>query len=139
MPINIKPTDQIAAKFAARAAAAGADYKSGVLAPKAPQADSAIAAAGVWAQAIADAAARGAFAAGLQRSGNEKWQRKASTVGAARYPQGVQAAAPDYSAGVAKFFDVLRNLTLPPRNIKGQNMARVQAVVDALRKAKQGG
>lgn len=136
--INIKPTDTIAAKFAQRAAAAGNEYKSGVMSPKQPQAEAAIAAADVWASATQAAAQRGAFAAGLRKSGDEKWQRKASTVGALRYPDGVRAAAPDYAAGVTKFLDGLRNLTLPPRGVKGTNIARVQAVIDTLRKIKTG-
>ncbi len=138
MAIAIKDTATIAGKFARRAAAAGSDYKDGLSTPKHPQAESAIAAKAVWQAAIEEAASRDAYAKGLQKSGNEKWLRKAQSVGAQRYPDGVRAAQPDYAAGVAPYFDVLRNLTLPARGLKGTNAARVDAVVTALRKAKTG-
>lgn len=138
MAIQIKPIAAIADKFVKRAGAAGADYASGVQNPRTDQATAAAAAAPVWAQAVSDAAARDAFAKGVRAAGSAKWMDKAKSIGAQRYPQGVQAAKADFEAGFAPYAQVLAGLTLQPRGIKGTNVGRVQQVVDALRKAKTG-
>src|SRR5574340_136992 len=101
MPIQIKSTEAVAAKFAKRAQAAGPDYTEGVKSPKRDQAQAAIDAKGNWAAAVTEAAGRDAFAKGVAAAGTEKWQRKASTIGSQRYPQGVAAAQPDFAKGVA--------------------------------------
>jgi hypothetical protein len=138
MPIQIKDPASVAAKWAKRASAAGADYTSGVNNPRTDQASAAAAAAPVWAQAVADAASRNAFAKGVNAAGTAKWQQAAASIGAQRYPQGVNAAQGNYASKEAPYLTALSNLTLPPRGVKGTNNARVQAVVDALRKVKLG-
>jgi hypothetical protein len=136
MAINIKDTGALAEKFAKRAQAAGADFKSGVLAPRRSQSQEAIAAADRWLGGVT-AAGTTAFTRGLQKAGDEKWQRKSSTVGADRYPAGAAAAKSDWAAGVAPILDALRSLSLPPRGLRRspQNISRVQAVIDATIKA----
>jgi hypothetical protein len=138
MPIQIKDPATVAAKWAKRASAAGADYTSGVNNPRTDQASAAAAAAPVWAQAVADAASRNAFAKGVTAAGSAKWQAAAASIGAQRYPQGVNAAQGNYANKEAPYLTALSNLSLPPRGVKGTNNARVQAVVDALRKVKLG-
>lgn len=138
MPIQIKDASTVAAKWAKRASAAGADYQSGVNNPRTDQASAAAAASQVWAQAVADAASRDAFKKGVLSAGTPKWQAAASSIGAQRYPQGVTAAQGNYASKEAPYLTALSNLTLPPRGVKGTNVARVQAVVDALRKVKLG-
>jgi hypothetical protein len=138
MPIQIKDPSVVAQKWAKRAGAAGADYTSGVQNPRTDQATAAAAAAPVWAQAVADAATRGAYAKGVQAAGTAKWQAAAASIGAQRYPQGVNAGVANYQAKEAPYLSALSSLTLPPRGVKGSNNARVQAVVDALRKVKLG-
>lgn len=138
MPIQIKDPATVAAKWVKRASASGADYTSGVNNPRTDQAQAAAAAAPIWAQAVQDAAARDAFRKGVNAAGSQKWQQMASTIGAQRYPQGVTAAQSNYAAKEAPYLTALANLTLPPRGVKGTNVGRVQAVVDALRKVKLG-
>jgi hypothetical protein len=138
MPIQVKDINTIAQKFVTRAGAAANDYKSGVMNPRTDQAAAAAAAEPVWAQAIADAAANHRFSIGVNRAGTAKWQAKASTIGVQRYPQGVQAAQSAYAAGEQPYLAAISGLTLPPRGVKGTNVGRVQAVVDALRKVKVG-
>lgn len=138
MAIQIKDAASVAAKWAKRASAAGADYASGVQNPRTDQASAAAAAAPVWAQAVADAATRDAFRKGVVAAGTPKWQAAASTIGAQRYPQGVTAGVSNYATKEGPYLQALASLTLPPRGVKGTNAARVQAVVDALRKVKLG-
>lgn len=138
MPIQIKDAATVAAKWAKRASAAGADYTSGVNNPRTDQAQAAAAAAPVWAQAVADAASRNAFAKGVTAAGTAKWQAAAASIGAQRYPQGVNAGQNSYATKEAPYLSALASLNLPPRGVKGSNNARVQAVVDALRKVKLG-
>lgn len=138
MPIQIKDPASVAAKWAKRASAAGADYASGVNSPRTDQSAAAAAAAPVWAAAVSDAASRDAFRKGVTAAGTAKWQAAASTIGAQRYPQGVNAGQGNYAAKEAPYLTALANLSLPPRGVKGTNAARVQAVVDALRKVKLG-
>lgn len=138
MPIQIKDAATVAAKWVKRASAAGADYTAGVNNPRTDQSAAAAAAEPVWAAAVADAASRGAFGKGVRAAGTAKWQSAASTIGAQRYPQGVQAGQGAYATKEAPFLQALSSLTLPPRGVKGTNVGRVQAVVDALRKVKLG-
>lgn len=138
MAIQIKDAATVAAKWAKRASAAGADYTSGVNNPRTDQAQAAAAAAPVWAQAVADAATRGAFAKGVTKAGTAKWQQAAASIGAQRYPQGVNAGQSNYATAEAPYLSALSSLSLPPRGVKGTNNGRVQAVVDALRKVKLG-
>lgn len=138
MAIQIKDPSTVAQKWVTRASAAGADYTSGVKNPRVDQASAAAAAAPVWASAVADAAARNAFAKGVNAAGTGKWQTMASTIGAQRYPQGVGAGKENYATKVTPYLNALANVVLPPRGVKGNNIGRVQAVVDALRKVKLG-
>jgi hypothetical protein len=139
--INIKPIDTIAAKFVKRASAAGGDYKDGVMNPRRPQMESAIAAADSWAAGVQQAVTDKRFAKGLQRAGNAKWQDRASNVGAQRYPQGVQAAQGSYTADFGPYLQVLSNLNLPARFPRGdpRNNDRVAAVTVALHQKKVAG
>lgn len=138
MAINIKPIDLIQKKFAARASAAGADYKNGVENPRRSQSAAAIAAKGAWADAVQAAIASGRFEKGLTRSGDAKWQANASSIGAQRFPQGAANAAPAFGANVGPYIQVLSGLTLPPRFPRGdpRNNDRVAAVTAALHQKK---
>lgn len=138
MAIQIKDAATVAAKWAKRASAAGADYTSGVNNPRTDQASAAAASAPVWAQAVADAATRDAYKKGVTAAGTVKWQTASATIGAQRYPQGVNAGQGNYATKEAPYLSALSSLTLPPRGVKGTNNGRVQAVVDALRKVKLG-
>ena len=137
---NIKPLGTTAEKWTRRAGSAAQEYSEGVSAPRRPWAAATLAAAAAYASGVSEAVSRGAFGKGVQAAGDGKWQTKAQTLGAARFASGVQAAEGDYSQGFAKYHQVLSSLTLPPRGSKGspQNLNRVAAVANALRKAKTG-
>jgi hypothetical protein len=139
MPIQIKDPNTIANKWATRAGAAGADYATGVQNPRASQSGSAIAAKNVWAESVAQAAQQDSYAKGLQKSGDAKWQAGVAAKGASRYAPGVTAGKGNYVSGITPVIQTLSTITLPPRNVKGNNMGRVQVVVDALRKLKTQG
>lgn len=139
--INIKSPDVVAKKYAARGAAAGADYAAGVQNPRQDWQAATDAASNTWAAGVQQAVTNGAFVKGVNKAGTQKWQRKAAGVGATRYGPGVQAAQGDYQNGVTPYLQVLAGLTLPPRNPKGDpgNIARVAAIAAALRQKKLNG
>lgn len=138
--MQVKPLDQISAKFAARASAAGKAYTDGVNAPKRPWAATTAASTTNWAQGVQTAITNGAFQKGVNAAGDAKWQTNAAGKGAQRYPTAVQNAGPAYQAGFSKYASVLSGLTLPPRMPKGDpgNLNRSAAVANALRAAKVG-
>jgi hypothetical protein len=139
MGIQVKDASMIAAKWSTRAGAASQDYLAGVAAPRASQSASAIAAKGVWADSVASAAANDLYAKGLAKSGDGKWQQGVKDKGSVRYQPGVTAGKNNYQTGIGPVLSTLSSLNLPPRNVKGNNMGRVQMVVDALRKLKTQG
>lgn len=138
---QVKSASDSAQKWATRAAAAGGDYKKGVANPKRSWAQSTADAEEAYQQGVTEAASQGRFSKGVQAAGDGKWSRKAQTVGAARFGQGVQAAKGDYQAGFAPYAQVIESVTLPPRGPKGSpsNYQRTQAVGEALHAAKVGG
>jgi hypothetical protein len=111
--------------YEAGAAAAGADWERGATAAQANY-KSAVSAGNIGSM----------YAGGIKRAGGAKYERKVTTVGAARYGPGVQAAVEDYSSGVAPMLDELSKITLPARAPRGSaaNIARVTAVATALNK-----
>lgn len=138
MSIQIKDPASIAKKWQTRASAAASDYTAGVQGTTTDQAAAAAAAAPLWAQSVAAAAANDQYRKGVTAAGTDKWRAGATGKGAQRYAPGVQAGAGNYQTGFAPYQAVIANLTLPPRNVKGSNSARVDAVVTALRKQKTG-
>ena len=140
MALQLKDTATIARKFVSRAQAAGAEYKAGVETTAVDWAATTAAAAQTYADGVTLSIARGAFQKGVSAAGTGKWKEKASNIGASRYGQGVAGAEGAYAQGFEKFANVLKGLSLPPRAPKGspQNIARVQAVADALHRAKTG-
>lgn len=130
--IQVKDINTIATKWKTRASSASPDYVSGVQSPKRPWAATTAASANTWAQAVSTAAANGSFGKGVNAAGDAKWQAGATTLGAQRYPQGVNAGQPAYVTGEQPFLQTLANLNLPPRGVKGTNAARTDAVVQAM-------
>lgn len=138
--MQVKDAASVAAKWAARAGAAGGDYAKGVQNTTKDWAADTAASAGAWAAGVQTAVASGSFAKGVNNAGTAKWKAKAGNVGAARYPQGVAAAAQFYQNGIGPVLQVLASVNLPPRGPKGDpgNINRVTAVTTALRKLKTG-
>jgi len=141
MAIAVKDAAASATKFAQRAAAAGADYVAGVRGAGARWAAGTAAGAENWALSVQAAVTRGAFARGVAEAGPGKYTERASTIGAQRFPQGAQAAGPEWQRKTQPYLDVIRQLDLPPRRPAGDpgNNARAQMVGQALRARKVGG
>lgn len=130
--MNVKDVAASAAKWSTRANAASTDYGNGVQNTTTDQAQAAANSAQVWAQATQQAAANGTFAKAVLAAGTAKWKAGVKNLGVTRYGQGVSQASGKYSSGVQPFFAALSSATLPPRQTKGNNAARSQAVVQLL-------
>jgi hypothetical protein len=76
------------------------------------------------------------YTGGIKNAGAAKFDRKVKDVGVARFGQGVQAAIPDYNAGVAPMLATIASLTLSPRQPRGStaNYTRVSEIGVALNK-----
>ena len=134
MAIQIKDVGTLSAKYLSRASNAVADYKAGVMQPKASQSASAVAAAPLWQQAVSSPGALARFKSRLTAGGDQAWQTGATEKGAANYPGGIRRGAPKWAANVAPYLQVISGLTLPLKGIRGSdaNIARVSAVSAAL-------
>lgn len=132
--IQLKPLDTISNKWKTRASGAGADYAAGIAAPKVDWAGATAAGAEAYAQGVQEAIGQGRFQREVRKAGSAKWQSRASTLGAQRFPQGVNASQADYSSGVAPYLQVISQVSLPAKGPRGapQNLERVRAVTDAL-------
>lgn len=134
MAIKIKSAAAIAKKWADVTPARSREWEAQIKATSTDEyAAPAIAAAPIWEQGVMEAAARGAYAKGIEDKA-EKWKRKALTVGPARYGPGVRAAEGDQAAGFAPYREVIAGLTLAPRGPRGApgNYDRVREVGEAL-------
>ncbi len=125
-------------KFSSRAAAAAGDYAVGVQNPRVSWQAATIASAANQAAGAQAAIAEKRFEKGVQKAGDGKWAQKASTIGASRFPQGVQEAQSTYDTNFAPYASVIESTTLPPKFPKGdpRNIQRVSAIATALRNKK---
>lgn len=87
------------------------------------------AAAAAFKAAMAAANIGAMFAGGVKKAGAAKYNRKVRDVGVARFGQGVQAAGPDYQAGMEPMLATIAAVTPPARAPRGSesNLARVRA------------
>ncbi|MCD6094171.1 MAG: hypothetical protein J7J51_05240 [Candidatus Omnitrophica bacterium] len=138
--VKTKPIDLVVRKWKDRASIATEDYKAGVLNPRREWEEGAKSANDAWKAGIQDAIARDAYVKGVEGK-NEKWKRKASTVGATRYAQGVAAGVDEYKAKMSKVLSIIGAIELPPRGPRGaeQNYERVKAIGKALHEARKRG
>lgn len=138
--IRIKDTGSLAKKFVARAGTAAVDYTEGVKAAGADWESNTRASGENYAQGVQQAIADGRFVKGVTDAGQGKYVGRASTLGAQRFPTGVQAAEGDWARGSAPYLDALKGMELPPRRPKGDpgNQARANAVAQRLRAIKVG-
>jgi hypothetical protein len=141
MAIAVKDAQTASNKYVQRAQSAAPDYQKGVTGAGAAWQANTVAANDAYVQGVTAAAQAGRFAKGVQAAGGSKYETKASTVGAQRYPQGVATAGPAWQNATAPYLSTIAALNLPPRRPKGDpgNLARVQMVTDALRKKKVSG
>lgn len=134
----MKSASQSAQKFVERASAASGDYVSGAEQTTKDQSALAVAAAPIYAQAVQAAISKGSYAKGLQKSGKSGWLAGVRAKGGERFAGGVSASMQKYATNSAPFDTARSAASSLPRGLKGSetNLARVKAVVTALRAAK---
>jgi len=137
---EIKPTSRIKEKWTRVTPMRSEDYKLGIQSPRRPWASSATAAKESHKQAMATAAASDAFAKGIAKAGDSKWQTRALQKGPGRFAEGVMVGGDDYEKGFAPYADEIAKVQLPPRFPKRdpRNLLRVSAIATALGKKKTG-
>jgi hypothetical protein len=125
-------------KFAERAANSASDYVKESQATTKDQSANAIAAKEIYKQALTASFGKDAYAKGLGKSGKAGWLKGVTEKGADRFAGGVMNAAAKYAANSAPFDSARAASASMPRGVKGspQNLAKVAAVVTALRAAK---
>lgn len=136
----MKTAQQVAQKFVDRASAASQDYVTGAAQTTKDQSAAAIAAKEIYKQALTASFGRDSYSKGLQKSGKQGWLKGVQDKGGQRYGGGISASAAKYATNSGRF-DTARNAAAAmPRGLKGSetNLARVKAVVTALRTAKTG-
>lgn len=138
MPV-IKTASKIAEKWAKVTPQRSAEYEDGVRNPVKDWAKETAAANDAYKAGVTAAVAKDRFMKGVQKAGTEKWKRKATEVGPARFSQGVQVAQPDYEKGFAPYRETIEKTALPPRFAKGdpRNIDRVRVMAAALADAKR--
>lgn len=137
---NIKPTDQIAEKWARVTPQRTQDYTEGIDNPRADWAAASAAAADAYKDGVTKAANSGQYGRGVRAAGTQKWQTRARQKGPQRFSEGVQLAQADYQAGFQPYAETIRSTTLPPRYAKGdpRNIERVRAIDNALSRRRTG-
>lgn len=136
----MKSAQDVAKKFAERAAAASGDYVTGAESTTKDQASAAIASAEVHKAATIASLNRGDYAKGLQRSGKDGWLKGVKSKGATRFAEGASQAQGKYAERSAPYDAARNSASSMPRGLKGSatNMARVTKVVSELRTKKVG-
>jgi len=134
MPIRVKSSADIAAKWARVSPGRDTDYREGVSDPSVQWARAAGASAETYNAGVQDAITRGAFAKGVSAAGDEKWRRKTADVGTQRWAPGIRSAQTDFETGFAPFRDALEKIELPPRAPRGdpRNIERAAMVARVL-------
>ena len=140
----IRSIDAIAQKWATVTPQRAGEYEQGVSNPKADWKTETLAASDAWKAGVTAAIQVGSFSKGVTRAGTSKWQTGAAGKGVQRFGPGVSLAQDDYAKSFAPYVSAISALRLPPRFARRdpRNLARVQAVVDAMvatKKRVQGG
>lgn len=136
MAINMPSASASGAKWASVTPGRGAYYTAGVQ-NAGPRWQAGVdTAQDNYNQGVQQAVARGGYASGVAGKG-QKYATRAAQIGAGRWQTGVGQGATAYEQGVQPVVAALQGLTLPPRQSKGSpaNLARVQAVIEAERRA----
>ena len=132
--IAVKSAADATTKWSTNAAAAQSYYAAGVANAGNTWQQNTINAAGNYDSAVKAGNIKQMFSGGVKKAGAAKYQTKATQLGAPRFSQGVQAAGPDYSAGVAPYLATIAGLTLAARAPRGSasNLQRVTQIATAL-------
>mgnify|MGYP001593738980 CR=1 FL=1 len=121
-------------KWARNAAASSQEYAQGVQNPRRSWQQAAGAAGSNYQVGVQQAISQNRYESGVQKAGDTKYKQGVQEKGVARFGQGVstQSAQGRYQQGFAPYESAIEGVTLPPRGPKGQNLARVQAIQDAM-------
>lgn len=132
--IIVKSAAEAAAKWSTNASAAQAYYAAGVANAGNAWQTNTINAGGSYDAAVKSGTIKQMFVGGVKKAGAAKYQTKATTLGAPRFSQGVQAAGPDYQAGVDPYLSTIAGITLAARAPRGSasNLQRVTQIATAL-------
>lgn len=84
------------------------EYKAGVDTPLKDWAKETLAAKDRQKEGMQKALSEDRIAKGVARAGTDRWKKKATTVGPARWSEGVSVAEPEYAAGFAPFREVIQ-------------------------------
>ena len=135
-----KSAQSVVQKFIERAGAASGDYVKGAQETGKDQAARAIASKANYQQALTASFARGSFEKGLQKSGKSGWLDGVVKKGSMRFAEGVSVSGNKYATNSGKYDSARAASDSMPRGLKGSpsNLAKVAAVVTALRAAKVG-
>lgn len=132
--VAVKSAADAATKWSTNAAAAQSYYAAGVANAGNTWQTNTLNAAGNYDNAVKSGTIKQMFSGGVKKAGAAKYQNKATTLGATRFSQGVQAAGADYSAGVTPYLQTIAGLTLAARAPRGSasNLQRVTQIATAL-------
>ena len=130
----IRSVDSIAAKWAEVTPMRSGDYAEGIATPRRSWSTATKAAESAYEAGVQKSIQLKAFGKGVAQAGDERWSRKAATLGVQRWGPGVSEAKGDYAAGFAPYQAAIAACVLPPRYARRdpRNLARVKAIVDAL-------
>lgn len=135
-----KSASEVAGKWQNRAGAAAQDYVDGAEKTDKDQASRAIAAKGVYQQALTESFGRGAYEKGLSKSGKVGWLEGVRQKGQNNYGTGVSATGSlnKYATNSGRYDSARKAadaLAKGPRGSAG-NLLRVAAVANAQRAVK---
>jgi len=135
----IKTIEQSAKKWVDRAQVASGDYSTGISNPKRPWSEGAKAGKDNWKAGVAAAGTRDAFAKGVDKAGDAKWQAMAKAKGPSRFAEGVAISKDEWGKGFAPYRAGIESLTLPARGVRGSiaNYERSKVVGTTLRAIKE--
>jgi len=137
---KIRSIQAIAEKWATVTPQRSTDYEEGVRNPKKIWEEEAKKAEKNYKEAVTKAAAEGRYGMGIEKAGQEKWQKRTLAKGPTRFAEGVMIARTDYEKGFAPYRDAIEALELPPRGPKGdpKNIERVSIIARTLHNVKIG-
>jgi len=137
---DIKPVDQIGAKWKSRAPQAQADYTAGVEGTKKDWAANTQAAVASYDSGVQASIQARRFEAGVAAAGTPKWRQRTLQKGPGRWVQGIQLSGDAYVQGFRPYAQVIASTSLPARGPRGspQNYDRSRLMGQALNAARVG-
>lgn len=135
-----KPASTAVIKWATNAGISGEAYKKGSQETTKDQSAAAIAAKPIYISTLQASFTKDSYAKGLQKSGKAGWIKGVVEKGAANFQTGVTSpgAQTKYASESGRYDSARKASDAMPRGSKGsaQNLAKVTAVVNALRAVK---